>query len=109
MRKHYMSLQWVLENKCALGFQGQTIAVASQAVLDEPLRLRNTIRIPPRSTVMALGYYNQMFNGKATAMSCTELKMSMIQHGPRLQERRTLAHQGTFLIDYRRVTHQKTI
>ena len=29
---------------------------------------------PPRSTVMALGYCNQMFIGKATAMPCTELK-----------------------------------
>ena len=74
MRKHYMSLQWVPENKCALGFQGETIAVASQAVLDEPLGLRNAIRIPTRSTVMAPGYCNQMFNGKATAMPCTELK-----------------------------------
>ena len=74
MRKHYMSLQRVLENKHALGFQGETIAVASQAVLDEPLRLRNAIRIPHRSTVMAPGYCNQMFNGKATAMPCTELK-----------------------------------
>ena len=43
MRKHYMSLQWVPENKRALGFQGETIAVASQAMLDEPLRLRNAI------------------------------------------------------------------
>ena len=74
MRKHYMLLQWVPENKCALEFQGQTIALASQAMLDEPLRLRNAIRIPPRSTVMALGYCNQMFNGKATAMPCAELK-----------------------------------
>ena len=74
MRKHYMLLQWVPENKCALGFQGETIVVASQAMLDEPLRLRNTIRIPPRSTVMAPGYCNQMFNGKATAMPCAELK-----------------------------------
>ena len=46
MRKHYMSLQWVSENNHALGFQGETIVVASQAMLDEPLRLRNTIRIP---------------------------------------------------------------
>ena len=46
MRKHYMSLQWVPEKKCALGFQGETIAVASQAMLDETLRLRNTIKIP---------------------------------------------------------------
>ena len=74
MRKHYMTLQWVLENKHALGIQGQTIAVASQAVLDEQLWLRNAIRIPPRSTVMAPGYCNQMFHGKATAMPCTELK-----------------------------------
>ena len=37
MRKHYMSLQWVPENKRALGFQGETIAVASEAILDEHL------------------------------------------------------------------------
>ena len=43
MRKHYISVQWVPENKRALGFQGETITVASQAVLDEPLRLRNAI------------------------------------------------------------------
>ena len=74
MRKHYMSLQWEPENKRALGYQGETIAVASQAILDELLRLRNAIRIPPRSTVMAPGYCNQMFNGKATAMPYAELK-----------------------------------
>ena len=43
-------------------------------MLDEPLRLRNAIKIPPRSTVMAPGYCNQMFNGKAMAMPCKELK-----------------------------------
>ena len=69
-----MSLQWVPENKRALGFQVETIAVASQAVLDEPLRLKNTIKIPPRSTVMAPGYCNQMFSGKAAAVPCAELK-----------------------------------
>ena len=43
---------------------------------------------------------------------CTFLtfqKMCMILHGPRLQEKRTLDHQGTSQIDYRRATHQKTI
>ena len=74
MRKHYMSLQWVPENKRALLFQGETIAVVSQTILDEPLRLKNAIRIPPRSTVMAPGYCNQMFSGKAVAVPCTELK-----------------------------------
>ena len=48
--------------------------MVSQAILDEPLRLRNAIRIPPRSTVMAPGYCNQMFSDKATAMPCAELK-----------------------------------
>ena len=48
-----------MRTKQALGFEGETIAVASQAMLDEPLRLRNAIRIPPRSTVMAPGYCNQ--------------------------------------------------
>ena len=43
MKKHYMSLQWVPENKRALGFQGETIAVASHTILDEPLRLKNAI------------------------------------------------------------------
>ena len=71
MRKHYMTLQWVPENKHTLGIQGQTIVVASQAVLDKPLQLRNAIKIPPRGIVMAPGYCNQMFNGKATAIPCT--------------------------------------
>ena len=43
-------------------------------MLDEALWLTNAIRIPPRSSVMAPGYCNQMFNGKATAMPCAELK-----------------------------------
>ena len=47
--------------------------VASQAILDELLRLKNAIQIPPRSTVMAPGYCTQMFNGKATAVPCAEL------------------------------------
>ena len=52
MRKHYMSLQWVPENKCALGFQGETIAVASQAMLDEPLRLRNALLESPLEALL---------------------------------------------------------
>ena len=43
------------------------------------------------------------------SMFLTFQRMRMIQHGPRLQEKRTLAHQGTFQIDYRKATHQKTI
>ena len=59
------------------------LQVASQAMLDEPLRLRNAIQIPPRSTVMAPGYCNQMFNGKATVVPCAEFKAKVPQsiHG----------------------------
>ena len=84
MRKHYMSLQWVPENKRGLGLQGETIAVASQAMLDEPLRFRNAIKNPPpRSTVMAPGYCNQMFSGKATAIALGRVKAEVPQpvHG----------------------------
>ena len=83
MRKHYMSLQWVPENKRALGFQGETIAVASQAILDEPLTLRHAIRIPLRSTVMAPGYCNQMFNGKVHSYALHRIKAEVPQpvHG----------------------------
>ena len=42
-----MSLQWVPENKQALGFQGETIVVASQALLDEPLRAQKCYKNPP--------------------------------------------------------------
>ena len=38
---------------------------------------------PPRSTVMAPGYCNQMFNGKATAMPLCRVKAEVPQpvHG----------------------------
>ena len=73
MRKHYMTLQWV-PDKCALGFQGQTFAVASQAVLDEPLRLRNAIKFPLGVLLWLLGIVVKCFNGKTMAMPCQELK-----------------------------------
>ena len=42
-----MSLQWVPENKRALGFQGQTIVVTSQAVLDELSLAQKWYQNPP--------------------------------------------------------------
>ena len=74
MRKHYMTLQWVPENKRALGFQGQPIAVASQAMLDEPLRLRNAIRIPLGALLWLRVFVIKCSMEKATAMPCAELK-----------------------------------
>ena len=47
-----MSLQWVPENKRALGFQGETIAVASQAMLDEPTQAQKCNKNPPLEALL---------------------------------------------------------
>ena len=39
-----------------------------------PLGSETLLESPLGATVMAPGYCNQMFNGKATAMPCAELK-----------------------------------
>ena len=46
MSKHYMKLGWAPGRKRTLGYLDKTIAVASQEVTNEPLVLRNSIRIP---------------------------------------------------------------
>ena len=52
----------------------EKIAVASQAVTDEPLKLRNAIRIPPMSFTVAPAYCSQMISARAMALPCYELK-----------------------------------
>ena len=46
LSKHYMTLGWAPGKKRTLGYLSETIAVASQEVTNEPLILRNSIRIP---------------------------------------------------------------
>ena len=48
--------------------------VASQEVTNEPLVLRNLIRIPARNCAVVPAYCAQMFSGKATVVPCDELK-----------------------------------
>ena len=69
-----MTLEWAPKNMCALGYRDEKIAIASQAVTDEPLKLRNSIRIPARSFTVVPTYCSQMFSGKAMAIPCDELK-----------------------------------
>ena len=45
LSKHYMTLGWAPGKKRTLGYLNDTIAVASQEVTNEPLVLRNCIRI----------------------------------------------------------------
>ena len=49
MGEHYMKLGWAPGKKRTLGYLDKTIAVASQEVTNEPLVLRNSIRIPARN------------------------------------------------------------
>ena len=47
--------------------------MASQEVTNEPLVLRNSIRIPARNCAVVPAYCTQMFSGKVTAVPCNEL------------------------------------
>ena len=48
--------------------------MASQEVTNEPLVLRNSIRIPARNCAVVPVYCAQMFSGKVMAVPCDELK-----------------------------------
>ena len=67
MSQHYMRLGWAPGKKRTLGYLDETIAVASQEVTNEPLVLRNSIRIPARNCA-------QIFSGKVMGVPCDELK-----------------------------------
>ena len=74
MSKYYMKLGWAPGKKRTLGYLDETIAVASQEVTNEPLFLRNSIRIPARNCAVVPVYCAQMFSGKVMAIPCEELK-----------------------------------
>ena len=74
LSKHYMKLGWAPGKKRTLGYLDETIAVASQEITNEPLILRNSIRIPARNSAVVPAYCAQMFSGKVIAIPCDELK-----------------------------------
>ena len=74
MSQHYMKLSWAPGKKRTLGYLDETITVASQEVTNEPLVLRNSIRITARNCAVVPAYCVQMFSGKVTAVLCDELK-----------------------------------
>ena len=74
MSQHYMKLGWAPGKKRTLGYLDETITVASQEVTNEPLVLRNSIRIPARNCAVVPAYCAQMFSGKVMAVLCDELK-----------------------------------
>ena len=74
LSKHHMTLGWAPGKKRTLGYLSKIIAIASQEVTNEPLFLRNSIRIPVRNCAVVPAYCEQMFTGKVTALPCDELK-----------------------------------
>ena len=74
MSQHYMKLGWDPGEKRTLGYLDETITVASQEVTNQPLVLRNSIRIPARNCAVVPVYCAQMFSGKVMAVPCDELK-----------------------------------
>ena len=69
-----MKLGWAPGKKRTLGYLDETIAVALQEVTNEPLVLRNSIRILARNCAVVPAYCAQMFSGKVMAVPCNELK-----------------------------------
>ena len=74
MSQHYMKLAWGPGKKRTLGYLDEMIAVASQEVTNEPIVLRNSIRIPARNCAVVPAYCAQMFSRKVMAVPCDELK-----------------------------------
>ena len=74
MNKHYMKLGQAQGKKRTLGYLDEIIAVASQGVTNEPLVLRNSIRIPAGNFAVVPAYCEQMFTGKVTGLPFDELK-----------------------------------
>ena len=72
--QHYMRLGCTPGKNRTLVYLDETIAVASQEVTNEPLELRNSIRIPARNCAVVPAYCVQMCSGKVTAVHCDELK-----------------------------------
>ena len=61
-------------NKRAISYRSNVLAIASQEVMEEPLKLCNAIKIPARSFVVAPTYCSQMFTGRVCARPSDELK-----------------------------------
>ena len=68
-----MRMEWD-GNKRAISYMSNVLVIASQEVMEEPLKLCNAIKIPARSFVVAPTYCSQMFTGRVCARPSDELK-----------------------------------
>ena len=68
-----MHMKWD-GNKRAISCMSNILVIASQEVMEEPLKLCNAIKIPARSFVVAPIYCSQMFTGRVCTRPSGELK-----------------------------------
>ena len=61
-------------NKRAILYMSNMLVIASQEVMEEPLKLCNAIKIPVRSFVVAPTYCSQMFTGRVCTRPSDKLK-----------------------------------
>ena len=73
LSKNCMHMEWD-GNKRAISYMSNVLVIASQEVMEEPLKLCNAIKIPARSFVVAPTYCSQMFTGRVCARPSDELK-----------------------------------
>ena len=97
----YLTLTKDVKFHCPAGFNENIFACACKMIQENVNSARQSGITDIKSSMQSQRIISCAF--------LTFQKMCMIQHGPRLQEKRTLVHQGICQIDYRRATHQKTI
>ena len=73
LSKNCMHMEWD-GNKRAISYMSNVLVIASQEVMEEPLKLCNAIKIPARSFVVAPTYCSQMFTGRACTKPSDKLK-----------------------------------
>ena len=73
LSKNCMRMEWD-GNKRAISYMSNILAIASQEVMEEPLKLCNAIKIPARSFVVAPTYCSQMFTGRVCTRPSNEMK-----------------------------------
>ena len=98
----YLTLTKDVKFHCPAGFDDNIFACACRMI-------QETVNSTRQSGITDIKTVNAVEKDNFMCMFLIFQRMCMIQHGLRLWEKRTLEQQGTFLIDYRKVTHWKTI
>ena len=97
----YLTLTKDVKFHCPAGFDENIFACTCKMIQEKVTMLDKQVLLTSKPSMLS--------KKTISCMSSISQKMCMTLHGPRQQVRRILVHQGIPPIDYRRVTHQKTI